>query len=81
MTNFNDELSKILEDLCQDVFSGGNPGEIRKIDDILNPAISAITELVKGIVPKEKDENIEGNMKEQNICFNSCRSEILKGLE
>lgn len=72
MTNFNEELRNIVEQIhcgtCECAISGLS----------YDQAISAITSLVKGIVPKEL--NIDNKSKYQTG-FNSCRSEMLKRIE
>ena len=91
MANFKEELKKILEDLANAQRGNmGNPEDYIELCS-LNEAISAITELVKGIVPKPNrvnkvayrvDQAMENKFvgDERAIGFNSCRSEILKRL-
>lgn len=77
MTNFNEELEKII-------IAYHNPENLRWVE----PLAQAITELVKGIVPEEQTEKYFPGDKEfnpyksaENCGFNSCRTEMLSRLE
>ena len=81
MTHFSEELREVIEELL--THSGCYvklPAHQQRIDQ----AISAITELVKRIVPKAKARKIyfgENCTSDKNKGFNSCRTEMLKKLE
>lgn len=94
MTKSNEELRKILEKLCDRVLIGVTHGispQIVKNNDIPQ-ALSAITELVKGIVPKERKIDISLNFskpdKKKDDAYlygydkgnNYCRTEMLEKL-
>ena len=79
MTNFNSELRNILED-----YARKSPNCIEEDIGYTNDTISAITELVKGIVPESQSLKgwlINGKTAIRRQGFNSCRIEMLERLE
>ena len=92
MTNFKEELKKILEpyiyyDPIEHVDTDDELND-KRTEEMLKEVISSITELVKSIVPEERYKNYAGSgniswaiEESKKTGFNSCRSEILKRLD
>ena len=80
MTNFNSELRKVLAiRIYEKQYVDLSPGAKRDVED----TVSAITSLVKGIVPEVEELKTKEVPKtyEYGLGFLTCRSEMLKKLE
>ncbi len=73
MTNFSEELRKIVELVYKAGLRSYYSSVYVDRKEIIDQAISAITELVERIVPEEKEYEYD-----YERGFNSCRTEMLR---